>query len=386
MRQTRSRPARAGFTLIEMMISITLLLMIFAIAVPFFRAQAGAVDRYAGRLDAQLNARFGINTVDRELRAAGVGIVDAQPMIVQADKMAITFNGDLVTHDSTAVGAVYFDPDVDSTVTAEMIRSNPITLPLSTKSYPDSTYVQSGSLTPSLAETISYYLVRDSSAGARSDQYNLYRRVNATTPRLIAKGVIIPSGQPAFRYFKNDTLGASIEISQALLPLYHTAVHGSPADTQKSALTDSIRVVRAKFAGIFHDARRGDIIDTVESGVRIMNSGLVKRTTCGDPPILGVSVTATVSGSTPRTVTLTWNRATDEAGGEKDVEKYAIYRRMASDPSFDEPVLSRPAGSTSYTYVDNTVVSGQQYIYGIAAIDCTPLSSSVAATSTVTIP
>ena len=74
--------ARAGFTLIEMMMAILLTMLVFAITIPFFRQQTMAVDNSAGRLDALQNARYAQSYIDRELRLAG-GIT-GQPIIVQA--------------------------------------------------------------------------------------------------------------------------------------------------------------------------------------------------------------------------------------------------------------------------------------------------------------
>lgn len=380
----RARPRRAGFTLIEMMISITLLLMIFAIAIPFFRAQVAAVDRYGGRLDAMMNARFGVSLIDRDLRIAGDGVLDQQPMIVQAAPMAITFNADMKTKSTADVGAVYYDTDADTNAVVELTSGNAVTLPLSAVNYPDSTYRQSGTL--GSAETISYWLSADPQ-GTRGDEYILYRRVNNTTAQIVAKNIIIPAGQPAFRYYKTDTLGQAIEINQGLLPIYHSAaIHGSPGDTARSALTDSIRSVRVKLAGMYHDPRRGDIIDTSTATIRIMNAGLINRSSCGEPPVFGQTVTATVDVGPPASVTLTWNRATDESGGEKDVERYALFKRASGASAFGEPFTSIAAGLTTYSYTDTDVGSGQSLIYGVAAQDCTPSTSSIAQSSTVVIP
>src|SRR5918998_4238469 len=140
MSTRRERSARTGFTLIEMLIAVSLLLAIFSVAVPFFRVQARTVSSQAGRLDAQQNVRYASTTIERELRVAGVGVVDKQPMIVQADPYAITFNTDLVTRDSLDPQSVYFDSDIDSTTTTVLPATTKITLPRSTRSYPDSTF------------------------------------------------------------------------------------------------------------------------------------------------------------------------------------------------------------------------------------------------------
>ena len=122
---------RAGFTLLEMMLSVTILLIVFGIAVPFFRTQLQAMDMHAGRYEAQQNARYGAATVDRELRIAGAGLPDVQPMIVQADQYALTFNADLASSVSGSVTSVYYDPDLPSVTTTSMTTTGTVTLPLS---------------------------------------------------------------------------------------------------------------------------------------------------------------------------------------------------------------------------------------------------------------
>src|ERR1700722_8171180 len=127
-RATRASPrsARHGFTLAEMLIACTLMLFVFAMIVPLLRIQTQSLGTGAGRLDALQTARFAQNAIDRELRIAGVGVLAQQPMIVQADPMAVTFNVDLSTRDSTDQNAVYFDPRVDTLTTQALPVSRQI--------------------------------------------------------------------------------------------------------------------------------------------------------------------------------------------------------------------------------------------------------------------
>ena len=74
-RPSRLGGPRAGFTLAEMMIAVTLMLFIFAMVVPFLRTQMHELGQNAGNLDALQNARFSQNAIDRELRVAGAGVV-----------------------------------------------------------------------------------------------------------------------------------------------------------------------------------------------------------------------------------------------------------------------------------------------------------------------
>jgi len=72
----RARRERRGFTLLETMLSITILLLVFGMAVPLFRSQVRAMGSTAGRSDAQQNVRFAISTIERQNRAAqGDGVI-----------------------------------------------------------------------------------------------------------------------------------------------------------------------------------------------------------------------------------------------------------------------------------------------------------------------
>jgi hypothetical protein len=386
--------ARQGFTILEMIISMSLLLAIVGMSTQLFRKQSGAVSSQYGTLDAQQNSRYAISSLDRELRMAGVNVVDAQPMIVAATATSIVFNADLVANDTGDYGAVYINPDVDSAGVGVMKPANAMTIPGTTKSYPDSLYRQNGGI-QSNAETIMYWLSRDSTASA-TNEYLLFRRVNARPPRVVARNVVYNPGDTIFQYYKGDTSGALTPIPSSALPLVHKeAIHGSQADTGKFGLVDSIRIVKVRFNSIFHDLKLNkNTMREIRATIRVMNAGLSDHTTCGSPPI-AVAVTATVvpaSGTNPAAyVNITWPTSTDEAGGEKDVERYTLYRRLASITTFDQPFASVPAGGATgtpakYTFQDTDVSSGQAWVYGVAAQDCTPTISTVGVAPTVTIP
>ncbi|MFC1662457.1 hypothetical protein ACFL3S_13555, partial [Gemmatimonadota bacterium] len=109
---------------------------------------------------------------------------------------------------------------------------------------------------------------------------------------------------------------------------------------------------------------------------------------CGSRPILGggISVALVTLPEGEPAVDLSWNQATDEGGGESDVVRYVIYRRETSSSDWGDPYLSIPAGKASYSYQDANVEAGAVYKYGLAAQDCTPSLSSIAASPAVPIP
>jgi len=387
--RTRIRRARRGFTLLEMLLAMTLLLGVIGLSTRLFRMQSNAVSTQAGRLDAQQNSRFALSLLDRELRMAGVGVADAQPLVVMAGPTALSFNVDLEARDTNDLSAVYVNPDADTLGLGAMRASAKITLPGTSTAYPDSTYRYNAGV-PSNAETITYWLSRDSTS-PRSNEYILFRRANALAPKVVARGILLNSGDTVFQYFKGDTTGALTPVSPALLPIIHSAaMHGAPDDTARSALTDSIRQVRVTFTSVYHDPRTNqDIPRTLRQTIHLMNAGLIQRSTCGQPP-LGVAPSATVTpagrGNPQTFVTLSWSPSVDDGAGEKDVQRYAIYRRLSSAASFDQPFSSVPAGTPPYAFNDTDVLSGQTWIYGVAAQDCTPSVSPIGETSPVIIP
>ena len=387
---------RRGFTLIEMMLSVTILLVIMGVAVQFLRRQGNLVSSTTRQMDALQNAEFSATQIERELREAGAGIADIQPMIVQAQTDAITFNANMMSIDSGDVRAVYRSRDADTNAVRVMYSSEKLPLPNTVgalNSYPDTTYMANNGFV-SGAETISYYLRPDSTNAGQANRYLLFRRVNATPATMIARDIVRDPRDttPFFTYYKADTLGKLYSVPDIRLPALHTRIHGAVADTGRSALTDSIRVVRVHFATVALDRKAGkDSIKLrrVETKIRLMNAGLLNFSACGQRPLAVAqpSVTTSGTGSTPRKVTLTWNKSADDGAGEKDVERYAIFRRASAATAMGDPIssISGKIGAVSYQFVDTDVQRGATYVYGVSAQDCTPSVSDVSQSLPITV-
>jgi type II secretory pathway component PulJ len=375
---------REGVTLIEMMIAIVLFVLVFGLAVPFFRYQARSVSASAGRLDALQNARYAQNAIDRDIRIAGIGILSTQPLLVQADGFAVTFNADLATKDKSDPQSIYYDADVDSSGTDGMSNTNKVTLPNSGVQYPDSNYSDHGIMSP--AETVQYWLTKDSTA-TRTDQYILFRRVNALPPRVVAKGIIVPAGKTFFQFLKPNSAGTLDSIKTASLPLFHSApVHGSPADSGKSAITDSIRVIRMTVTGLYNDPDKGAIMKTVQSSTKLLNAGMVRSTVCGDVPIAVTNAVAVPVGPLghPTKVTLTWVKSLDQDAGERDVARYLVFKKLSTSVDWGSPMADLAASQNTYTLDDTTLPAGL-WVYGIVAQDCSPANSAITSTVTVNV-
>ncbi len=389
MRRITERGNRRGYSLGELLLTLTLTIGVFAAAVPFFTMQMRALAQDVGRTDAQQTARYAQNTVDRELRNIGIGVqpMDAaqgiprnQPKIVQAHKFSVTFNTDLISNDTSDVEAVYFDPNVPLNLTVAMNTGGTVTLPYSSKSYPDYTYRKSdGSM--SLAETVSYWVSPDSSYPSANNMYVLYRRVNDGAISIVATGLRITTGQPFFKYNRVLPSGAIDSIPTSSLPIYWDA---------SGSIADSIRTVNLAVNGVFQgynlQNRSQTFTRTVNSQTALANIGLSQRSSCGDIPLNPGTPTVSmvyVSG-VPDHVLMTFNASPDETSGEKDVERYAIFRRVAAG-TWGEPISQvGKSNSATYTWEDFNLVPGVTFEYGVSAQDCSPANSAMRVSPAIT--
>ncbi len=386
--QRRARVVRAGFTLAELLLTLTLTVGVFAAAIPFFTMQLRQLQQDIGRSDALQTARFAQNTVDRELRNIGIGVQPMdptqgiprnQPKIVQAHAFAVTFNTDLVATDTGDVEAVYVDPNVASNLTIAMDIGAPVTLPYSSKTYPDFTY-RKGDRSMSLAETVSYWVQTDSSAPSGSNLYVLWRRVNDGPASVVATEILIPSGQPFFKYQRVMANGVIDSIPTSSLPVYWD---------QTASIADSIRAIAISVSGVFngHDLQHKakSFVRTVNSQTAPANIGLSQRGSCGDVPLSpGAPVVALVNVGGVNRYQMTWTASADEASGEQDVERYVVFRHVVGQP-WGEPLDQiGKSNSPSYMWEDFDINPGVTYEYGVSAQDCSPANSSMRTSAAIT--
>ncbi|MBM4194332.1 MAG: hypothetical protein FJ202_08150 [Gemmatimonadetes bacterium] len=378
MTRQQCRTARAGLTLVEMMIAVLLTTIIFAITIPFFRMQSRAVEAGAGRLDAVQNARYAQSIIDREVRMTGG--VTGQPLLVQAAPFALTFNVDLVSRLSSDPSATYYNPAADSLGTESWAPSRKLILPTSGSKYYPLQYYNDASGIQSTAESISYFAYVDASSG-RNDIYTLFRRVNDRDSTVVARNLWVPTDTNyIFRYWKTDASGNITQIPQASLPIYYD-------NATKQA--DSIRIVTMRLATLYRDARQQkDVVRTMYSNTRLLNAGMLQQRTCGTEPLGPNSVTATQVydvDSVLIKITVGWNKSLEEAGGEKDVAAYLIMRRPSAGTDWEVIGNLVANNSASYTYDDVAFRSGG-WVYGVVAQDCSPANSPVGAAAAVTNP
>ena len=374
---------RAGFTTLELLIAMSVTLIIVAIAAPIYSAQTKAVNNTAGRTDATRSANFGVDAIEQDLRNTGVGVFDGQPLIVRGAIDAVSFNANMVTARTNDLVAVFFDPDADSTSLGALNPGTSVTLPNSAVTYPGASYISN-------AETISYYVKSDTGVSpiTGGQRVILYRRVNRMPEEIIARNLIQTSGTPAFRYYRRSLAGVLSEVTTGL-PIYHSVPkHGAAADTGSAATIDSIAVVRVSLIAMYKDPRGGTVLDTVQRNIRIANTGLLQRAQCGEIPLVpGTPVLTIVPLGGLNAVKIVWAASSDELTGERDVEMYAVYRRIFGAVDWGEPLTNVPgAGIATLQYTDNTVAPATRYEYAISALDCTPAPSGLTAASNILVP
>lgn len=366
--------------MVEMIFAVSITVLVFSIAVPFFRAQTRAMDAGAGRLDAFQSARYAVARIEADLRLAGGE--EGQPVIVQAAPFALSFNANRQGITTTSdPNASTWDGTLDSLTTQSWLVSRATSLRTSSKTYPTTAYTNANGTT-SQAETIQYFLHADT-AGGLTNLYVLYRRVNDRDSTLVTRNLYVPGDSNFFfQYYKTDASGNSAAIANADLPIYWD-------DSVSRA--DSLTAVAVRATGRYWDARnQANVYRHLYVTVQLRNAVRLLARSCGavpaTPDSLGVTVETAPAGQN-LDVRLDWSGVAGDSTTPRDVRQYVVYRRLSGATTWTA-IASRPAHRTSaYRYQDFAlpVVAGT-YEYGLAARDCSGLSAVRSATATVTLP
>lgn len=376
------RQTERGMTLVEMMLALLVFSFVMGATLAFLKAQSRSFTLGSERVSMYQNTRYILNEMEKDLRTAGAGTADAQPQMIYAGASVVAFNANYWTNTAGDVYAVYYNPDAPDSAVQALTKAQKFTLPGTSFGYPDTSYLVGGM--NSGAETIIFQFALDTTT-ARTDDYLLYRKVNNGTPEVVARNILQTGVTPFLQYYRQVTpLGAPPSIvlqSAASLPLTHSVkIHLSPADTAPAGLIDSLRAVRVSFTATNGRTGTAERLRTFSRMILLPNAGLANTKSCGDPPQLNVVPTA-VAGPTPATIKLTWLPGQDENTGEKDIERYVLWRRLSTNPDWGDPIVSVPSGQALYTYMDGGLTSGLQYYYALEAQDCTPSVSAQAVTS-----
>jgi len=331
------------------------------------------------------NLRFSISILRQEIRMAGANMPPAQPAVVYAGTSAFAFNADYASN-TDSLFTVYYDPGVPTGQSDALTAARRMTIPGSSPAfqYPDSTYVDVNG-NNSAAETIIWFFAVDTTTG----DYTLDRQVNDGAPEIVVRNIVPTPGANFFKYYYRHapTTGAATldSVPTAWVPLRHLVpLHGDVADTGAAARIDSLRAIEVAFTVTNGMTGTDQRTRSISFTISMPNVGLATPDICGHAPILGTTLSASWLIDTTLTppdtaMQLTWSPATDEVGGEHDVVRYVLWRRLAGATSWGEPVGSVSAGNPSPAWTDETARPGSPgFQYALAAQDCTPSLSSQA--------
>lgn len=360
--------ARRGFSLVEMLVAMTITMAVFAITLPFVRAQTRSLGSTAGRLDADQVARFAMRAVEQDLRRAAGEY--GQPTLVAAGPMLLVFNANLRMADTLDVGA-RDDEVVGAVLGAAWPLARAAALPTQATVYPTQDYVNADGDT-TRTETVSYYLVADTAADI-SDTYALYRRYNDQAASEIVSGLYLPGTPVFFTYFRVD--------GSLLSPL--------PTDTVlvwTDTLLARVRTIGLEATGVYYNKFDATTTTrTISTRLTLPVAPETETTGCfGAPSALGGTPSAAALASGPRGVTLSWSAAaTDTSGSWADDWHYEVARRPAGG-AWSRIAIVSATGAGSYAYVDYVGTLSGTYEYGVSVIGCRGQRSARVSLGTVT--
>src|SRR5690606_9834340 len=124
----------------ELMIGMVLIGIVITGVLRFTQQQEQAFAAGTRRMDALQNYRFAAEVLERNLRLAGTNAAADQPFIIYADTSTIAINGDYASNDRADAFAVYIDANAPESEVGALTRARRITIPLSSFTYPDSSY------------------------------------------------------------------------------------------------------------------------------------------------------------------------------------------------------------------------------------------------------
>jgi prepilin-type N-terminal cleavage/methylation domain-containing protein len=386
-----------GFTLVELLVAMVVFVIVLGGALSFLTAQQRAFIKGADAMAVLQNLSFASDNLDSQIRTSGGNTPDQQPPVVYAGSSAFAFNADYVSNDALDISAVYIDPDASDEETQAIRINTPITIPTSAPAFvwPVQNYAAGAGIN-SPAETIVLYFT-DNLETSRGDDFLLMRQVNANAPEVLVRNVIRDSTNlPFFRYFMLrppavGLLSQLVQVPAAQIPLSHgIGVHGNTADIGISARLDSLRAVLVSFKVTNGEVGTKERTERISMNIPLPNMGLRILKICGSEPVFGMALNAVYdpAGGTDK-VNLTWARAFDENSGERDVIRYAIWRRKTAPVAevYGDPLTSIAAGFANYLHVDQQDLEpGATYEYQVAAQDCSPKLSVPVISLPVVIP
>ncbi len=379
----------AGFSLVELLITLVVLTLIMGTTVMFFQTQSRSFARGNESIDILQNARFSVTHVERILRTLGAGVTGQQPMLVYGGNDVVAFNTDFTESDTTDFRwAVNWNPSIPAEEAMVWRLEDASAIPNTSYTYPPRTFVLGNSL-PSPAETKIFWFAPDSTT-TRNDDYVLWERTNNGSQEYIARNILAYPGRPFFEYFlhRRTTGVSSLIISTgADLPLRRRALESTfnSADSSAAVRPDSVKAIRINLRITNGQSGTAERTRDFSQLIQLPNNGLPSPVVCGRSPLPPTSISA-VPDALPGSgiVRFQWDRSPDHESGEHDIRQYIVYLRDDTATVWRDPLILIPADSTtSYEVPIGGLNSGSTYRFGVVAQDCTPSSSTVASTTAV---
>lgn len=380
----RALPGRAGFSILELLIAMTLAVAVAGVGFSLFRSQSTFFGTNQQRYDLLQDARGALEDAQRVIRTMGAGVPSTQPVLVYGDNQVLAFNTDYIEGDTVDTRwAAYFNAQTPANETIAWDVGSAGLIPGTSYTYPSVNYVL-GSGDPSPAETYTFNFSPDSST-PRGDDYILWQRVNSGTPTIVARNILAhPSGAPFFQYYQRRTLVSSdtlIVVPAGNLPLERRILIAgiSSSDSASYVRPDSVRAVRLSMRFTNGQSGAAERFRDVQTMVQVPNNGIPMPTICGRPPLAPVSFTVvdTIPGS--GRLWFTWSSSVDQDAGEHDVLQYILYRKLQGASTWADPlvVVRRVAGQGTYSQEISGNIVSTAYTFGISAQDCTPSESPI---------
>jgi len=395
-----------GFSLVEMMIALFVGALLIIITYNVLITQKKASTAQNQFVEAQQNAKVALETLERELRLAGLNIDDFnnQPVFIDAAPYQVIFNADI----SSGVSGV------PSMTIYQSVPLHDGTL-YSPGMYPEE---KLGSLERynNNAETIRYTLDRNDDGivdgydryteTQNPSDYALYREENGTRKDVVAVGIRgrepYPDGQlpqPLFKYYGDFNGNGTISLwgdtdGDGQLSQTEIAVLTAVPQNLLSKIVEVEITIEAESA-LMEAGYTGphslpankrhyrSVVMTSKVRPRNVATGSANLHACGEPPAPPTSLNG---ADTPEddggSITLTFYPSSDETGGEEDVTNYTIYRREESENEWQCIGSVTAAGKSTYTFYDDRHTPGggpemgKRYFYMVTAWDCRPQESN----------
>lgn len=387
---SRQRANRDGFTLVELLVSMTLFSIILMAALGAVQRETRAFNYGNDRLTSVQNYRYAVASLQQDLEQAGAGVVPTQPPIVYAGGSVFAFNADYASNTPGDMAAVFIEPQAPDVAVSALRKSQRARIPTTSFDYPDTDYFDGSDNSP--AETLIFF-IRPDDTTERTDDFALFRQVNREDPELLSTGLVRIGNQDFFSYRElvtSDTASDRIlPLPPSALPLAHTvATHRAPADAGAAGRIDNLRAVEVRFGVIKRPTDDGEEVSLVRRLIWLRNIRERPVQMCGDQPLPVPTPVASgeVSASGDPMIRLSWSPAPDDGAAEDDIMGYVIWRRPDGATEWGDPYLSLPSGKSSYVYEDGAVAEGERYEYTVAAQDCTPAMSIQSGTAAATVP